>query len=92
MIYALLISQLIASVTLIVVGYHRPNALTSSSFPFTRQCLGVGMITFAIAAISLQCLPWFRETSLVISVIAQAISWLFLVFGLRGILEVVSHR
>lgn len=92
MIYALLTSQLIAIVTLIMVGYHRPNSLMSPSFPFTRKCLGVGILTFAIAAISLQCIPWLREEALVISIIAQAISWLFLIFGLRGILEVLSSR
>lgn len=91
MIYALLTSQLIATVTLIMVGYHKPDALESSSFPFTRKCLGVGMLTFAIAAISLQCPRWF-ESALAISIIAQAISWLFLIFGLRGIFEVLSSR
>jgi hypothetical protein len=92
MIYTLLISHLIAAITLISVGYHEPTALASSSFPFTRKCLGIGIFTFAIAAISVQCIPWFGEASLVASIIAQSLSWLFFVFTLRGIFEVLCAR
>jgi uncharacterized membrane protein YvlD (DUF360 family) len=92
MIYALLFSQLIATLALIVIGYHRPDALRSSSFPFTRNCLGVGLFTFAIAAISLQSIQWLGEESPVVSIVAQAISWLFLVLGFRGTFEILSSR
>jgi hypothetical protein len=92
MIYALLISHLIATLTLIAVAYHRPDALKSSSFPFTRKCLGVGLFTFAIAAMSLQCIPWLGETSLAVSIVTQATSWIFLILGFRGTFEVLSSR
>jgi hypothetical protein len=92
MIYTLLFFQLVATVSLILIGYHRPDALRSSSFPFTRKCLGITLLAFAIAAMSVQCAGWRPEAALVISLVAQGVAWIFLIFVYRGIFEVLSNR
>ncbi|MEO5914096.1 MAG: hypothetical protein ABIS50_07680 [Luteolibacter sp.] len=92
MIHFLFILLLTAIVSLILIGYHRPDALRCSSFPFTRKCVGIVILAFAVAVVSLQSLPWLGDSTLAISTIAQGIGWIFLAFTFRGIFEVLSGR
>lgn len=87
----LFILILVAIITLIIIGFKFPAALTTSSFSFTRGCLGIAILTFGASILCTQRIPpdedWFRA-----SLLLQIPSWLFLIFVFRGIFEVLSDR
>ncbi len=92
MIYLLFTLLLTALVTLVLISYHKPAAFHSASFFFTRKCLGILIFVFAVAVISSQSVIWFREEALVVSVVAQAIGWIFVILTFRGILEILKAK
>ena len=92
MIYPFLFLLLTALVSLIFLGYKKPEILSSPSFPFTRKCLGITIFTYGASVIGLQCLPFEAEGWMIFSVIAQIPAWIFLIFVFRGVFELLSKR
>lgn len=91
MIYPLMIFLITAIVSLVVVGFKKPDILKSSSFPMTRKCLGLAIISYGIAHISMQSVIFEKEW-LVISILAQLAAWVLVVIVYRGIFEMLGGR
>ncbi len=92
MIYPFLILLLVPLLALIVICYQQPKTLDAPSFEFTRRCLGVAIFTYAASLISIQSLELAADTRLFISLIAQILAWIFLIFSIRGIFEVLAGK
>ncbi len=91
MTYPLLIVICMVVAVLSVTAFHKPHLLlTSGAFPFTRKCLGVCIFSYAISLISLSCMVWDAEGWLVFAIVMQMIAWMFMVFVVRGMFEVLA--
>lgn len=92
MIYPFLFLLLTALVSLILLGYKRPEILSAPSFPVTAKCLGIAIFAYGSSMIGLQCLPFGAEGWMVFSVIAQVPAWIFLILVFGGIFELLSDE
>ncbi len=86
-----LILLLVALVALLTIGYRRPEALDAPSFSFTRSCLGITIFTYAASLVSLQSADLARDAP-GLAIIAQILAWIFLIFTLRGVFEVLAGK
>ncbi len=91
MISPFLILLLVALIALLTIGYQRPKALDAPSFSFTRSCLGITLFAYAT---SLLCLQYAASGHKVPSfaLFAQAVAWIFLIFTIRGVFEIMAGK
>jgi len=89
MIYPLLILIVIALLSLMIIGFKRPECLRSQSFPFTRKCLGIAIVTYGASLIFLQCIPW-EDDLIGFVIISQIPSWLSIILVFRGVFELLA--
>lgn len=87
MIYAFLFFQLVALVSLITIGYHRPETLRTKSFIFTRRCLGIAMLSSGFVTVFLHFQPDLEDTAYFL-----LIAWILVIVTFRGIFEILSGR
>lgn len=86
-----LILLLVVLVSLLVIGYRRPSSLAAPSFSFTRSCLGITLFSYAVSLLILQSMDLTRDVPL-LAIFAQGAAWIFLIFTLRGVFEVLADR
>ncbi len=86
-----LILLLVALVALLVIGYRRPNSLAAPSFAFTRSCLGITIFCYAVSLLILQSMALTRDVPS-LAIFAQGLAWIFLIFTLRGVFEILAGK
>lgn len=82
---------LVALIALLTIGYRRPKALGAPSFPFTRSCLGIAIFTYAASLISLESAGLGQKMPN-LAIFAQIGGWIFLIFTIRGIFEILAGK
>lgn len=91
MIYPFLILLLVPLAALIFIGYQRPASLEAPSFPFTRKCLGVAISAYAVSIVGMQ-VAGMTDAIPILVFIARIIAWVFLIFTLRGVFEILAGK
>ncbi len=92
MIYPTLVLLAIALSALILISFRQPDLLQSASFPFTRKCLGVAILSVVVSVASQGCAIWYGELALGIAIVANVVGGFALICAYRGIFEILAKR
>lgn len=90
MTYPLLAVLLTTIITLVVIGFRRPQLLRGVIFPYTRKCLGMAVVSFGISQAALACSPFASDYWFPLAIIAQVAGWFYASSAVRSTLDLFA--